>query len=105
AADGAEHRRAPAGRLVVGEDVVELVAPPAAARQPPHVRALAIALLQLRLGLVVGGLMVVVVVLDGEAEVDERAMPGVAECHDVEGFGGSSRIPSEDYGDYRYKIE
>ena len=61
--------------LVLGEDVVELVAP---AAQAPDVGPLAVAILDLRLGRRV---VVVVVILLGEAEVDERAVPGVAESH------------------------
>jgi hypothetical protein len=59
----------------------------AAARgEPPHVRALPVAVLHLRLRgpdrrrLLVLFLVVRVAVL-GEAEVDESAMPGVAEAH------------------------
>ena len=96
----------PVARLVVGEDVVELVAAAPARRQAPHVRALAVALLELGLGLVVDGLaLVLVLVFDGEAEVDERAVPGVAECHDVEGFVRGRKIPSKDYDAYRYSVE
>ncbi len=56
---------------------------PAPARgQPPDVRALAIALLEALLGRV-SVLVVPVVVLLGDAEVDERAIPEVAERHGV----------------------
>ena len=48
--------------------------------KPAHVRALAVAVLELRLGLGVGSSSSYVVLL-GEAEVDERAVPGVAERH------------------------
>jgi len=101
AADGAQHARAPLAGRVVGEDVVDLVATPAAAAEPAHVRPLPVLVLQLDLGLdvlllrlaaaaavaisIVFGLFLVVV-LDGEAEVHERAVPGVAKCHDGEGF-------------------
>ena len=72
----------PPARLVLGEDVVELVA--AAARgEAAHVRALAVAVLELRLGLV-GLVTLVGIVVLGKAEVDERAVPGVAEGHIVE---------------------
>ena len=60
----------------LGEDVVELVA---AAAQAADVGTLAIAILDLGLGQ--GLVVVVVVILLGEAEVDERAMPGVSESH------------------------
>ena len=67
------------GGLVLGEDVVELVAP-ATRGQAAHVRALAVAVLELRLGLV-GLVTLVGIVVLGEAEVDERAVPGVPEGH------------------------
>ena len=82
--DGAQHAglapAALAGR-VVGEDVVELVA--AAALEPADVGALAIAVLQLclGLGLALGDGLVAAVILLGEAEVDERAVPCVADRH------------------------
>src|SRR6185312_5539727 len=77
---GARAAAAPAdGRLpvvVIGEDVVVLVA---AAPQPAHVRSVPVAILDLRLGLEV--LLVVVVILLGEAEVHECAVPGIPETH------------------------
>src|SRR5919199_98155 len=66
--------RRPAG-VLVGEDVVDVVAP-AAARHTADVGPLPIAILELHLGL---GLGIVVVALLRQAEVDERAVPGVAE--------------------------
>ena len=63
---------------VVGEDVVDLVA--AAARgEAPDVGPLAVALLEVALGLAgVDLLLLVRVAVLGEAEVDERAMHRVA---------------------------
>jgi hypothetical protein len=62
--------------VLVGEDVVDLV-PAAAGGEPAHVgRAIAVAVLELHLGLDL--LLVVAVVLLGKAEVDERAVPSVA---------------------------
>ena len=75
-ADRFQHGRGAARPgLVLREDVVELVA---AAAQAPDVRPLAVAVLDLGLG---GRLVVVVVIVLGEAEVDEGAMPGIAESH------------------------
>ena len=84
AADRAQHVGASLGRRVVGEDVVDLV--PATPRaEPPDVRPLAIAVLQLLLGLPDRSrlllLFLVRVAVLGEAEVDERAVPGVGEAH------------------------
>src|SRR3954447_13123547 len=72
--------RAPAAVVVVGEDVVEVVAP-ALRAEPPDVGPLAVAVLELGLGLVGGLLLLVRVALLGEAEVDERTVPRVAEGH------------------------
>src|SRR3954469_26004697 len=76
--DRAQPRGAPLGRRVVGEDVVDLVAA-AAGGEAADVGPLAIALLEVALGLagVVLRLLVRLAVL-GEAEVDERAVHGVA---------------------------
>src|SRR3954469_13660464 len=86
--DGAQDAGAGAGgraRRVVGEDVVDLVA--AAARlQPAHVRALAVAVLQLALRLGLGLVVAVAIFGLGEAEVDERLVPGVSERHGVPAF-------------------
>ena len=80
AANRAQHARlAAAAAGLVGEDVVDLVT--AAALEAPHVGPLAVAILELDLGLdLVDGVEARVLLL-GEAEVDERAMPGVAERH------------------------
>ncbi len=64
--------------LVLGEDVVELVA---AAAQAADVGALAVAVLEVRLGPAPRLVVVVVVILLGEAEVDKRAMPGISKSH------------------------
>src|SRR5919108_5831913 len=82
AAHGAQDRRRPpaAPLLVVGEDVVEVVTP-AAGAEAADVRALAVAVLELGLGLVGGLLLLVRVALLGEAEVDERTVPRIAEGH------------------------
>ena len=85
AADRAQHGRAPLRRRVVGEDVVDLVA--AAARaQAADVRAARDSGPPARPR--AGGsrpaaprLVVVRVAVLGEAEVDERAVPGVGEAH------------------------
>src|SRR4051812_742890 len=83
--DRAQHSGGPrrAARRVVGEDVVDLVA--AAARlEPAHVRPFAVAVLQLALGLGRLGLVVAIAVVGlGEAEIDERLVPGVSESHGV----------------------
>jgi hypothetical protein len=69
---------------VVGEDVVDLVPPPARG-EPPDVRPLAIAVLHLRLRSADGGrlldVLVVRVAVLREAEVHESAMPGLLETH------------------------
>ena len=70
--------RAGAARLV-GEDVVDLVA--AAALQPAHVGPVAVAILELDLGLGLAHRLVARILLLGEAEVDQRAMPCVAKRH------------------------
>jgi hypothetical protein len=82
AGDRPQHAGGPASRLLVGEDVVEVVVAAAAGGgQAAHVGALAIAVLELRLGLVVVLVFGVGIALFGEAEVDERAMPGVTQGH------------------------
>src|SRR4029079_15543804 len=81
AADGAQDgRRSPAAVVVVGEDVVEVVAAPARA-DAEDVRPLAVAVLELGLGLVGGLLLLVRVALLGEAEVDESTVPRIADGH------------------------
>ena len=70
-------RRTPSPRLVLGEDVIELVA---TAAQAADVRPLAVAILEIRLRRRIV-IAVVVVVLLGKAEVDERAVPGITEGH------------------------
>ena len=81
------------GRGVVGEDVIDLVAA-AARREAAHVGALAVAVLEHGLGLAgVGLLLLVRVAILGEAEVDERAMPGVTECHTRRSDSRSRAIP------------
>ena len=75
AVDGAQAVGAGADRLVVvGEDVVDLVA---ALAQAPHVGPLVVAVLQLGLRLARVDVLVLVgrVALLGQAEVDERAVP------------------------------
>src|SRR3954449_6644189 len=69
------------GRCVVGEDVVELVAAAPATLEPAHVRPLAVAVLELLFGLGQLPLLGRVIVLLGQAEVDERLVPGVAGRH------------------------
>ena len=77
-ADRAQHAGLrPARRGVVGEDVVDLVAPPG--RHAAHLLARAVALLELGLGLeVVVDLVVGVALVLGQAEVEECAVPGVS---------------------------
>jgi hypothetical protein len=66
---------------VVSEDVVDLVAA-AACAEAADIGPVAIAILELDLGLVVRlDLLLVIRVIFGEPEVDERAMPGVPEGH------------------------
>src|SRR3954469_7586037 len=66
AADGPQDGRGPpAAVVVVGEDVVEVVAAPAGAAEAAHVGPLAVAILELGLGLVGGLLLVVRVALLG----------------------------------------
>src|SRR5215204_1819939 len=72
-------RFAAAAARLVGEDVVELVAP--AALEAPHVRPVAVAVLELDLRLGLRQRLVARVLLLSEAEVDERAMPCVAKRH------------------------
>src|ERR1700730_18520622 len=79
-ADRPQRGRTPLGTGVVGEDVIDLVPPPPRA-QPSHIGALAVAILELDLGLVVGLDLLFVRVVLGETEVNERAVPCVAECH------------------------
>src|SRR4051794_1831849 len=75
-------QRRRAGRwIVVGEDVVDLVAAPSARRQPPDARPLAIAILELDLGLGARVLLLEHVALLGQAEVHERAVPRITERH------------------------
>ena len=78
--DRAQRGGPPLGAGIVGEDVVDLVAPPPRA-QPTDVGALAVAVLELDLGLAVGLELLVVGVVLGEAEVNECAVPGVAKGH------------------------
>src|SRR3954465_11319061 len=82
--DRAQHARAgpAARRRVVGEDVVDLVAAPARL-EAPDVRPVAVAVLEIALRLARLGLVVVAVAVLGlgEAEVDERLVPGVSESH------------------------
>src|SRR5207302_10458593 len=75
----------------VGEDVVDLVAA-AAGLEPAHVGPLAIAILELGLRLRLE-LLAVAVVLLGEAEVDERAVPGVPEGHSGRCFACLAETP------------
>ena len=75
----------PRGRRLVGEDLVDLVA--AAGGDPPHLRAVAVALLELGLGL--AGLverlfLVRIAIVLGEAEVNEGALPGVSQGHGIQ---------------------
>src|SRR5690606_8008642 len=79
---GAQHRR----RLdVVGVAPVLELRPAAAARvEAPHVGALALAVPAVELLLGVEGLVVPVLLLLDDAEVDERAIPDVADTHDGE---------------------
>ncbi len=73
AADGAQHCGGPAAGFVLGEDLVVLVvAPPR--RQAAHIGTLSVVILQL--GLMRNVVVVaVVVILLGEAEVDESTVP------------------------------
>src|SRR3954452_2312535 len=82
-ADRPQHGRAPLGRAVVGEDVVDLVAAPARRLQAADVGPLAVAALDLLLGLagVELLLLVVRVAVLGQAEVDEGAVPSVSKGH------------------------
>src|SRR5215212_4645655 len=91
AADRPQHARLAAARRLVGEDVVELVAP--APLKPPDVRPLAVPVLQLGLGLRVGHRLVARVLLLGQAEVDERAMPCVAKRHTTVTFERKEETP------------
>jgi hypothetical protein len=83
-AHGAQLGRRTGRGVVVGEDVVELVAP-APRAEAADVRPLAITVLELGLRLV--GILVldVRVTFLGEAEVDERTVPGIAERHTYSG--------------------
>ena len=84
---------APLGRGIVGEDVVALVA--AAAAEPADFGALAVAVLQLRLGRAGGGdLLEVLLVVLGQPEVDEGAVPGVAEGHSAVWFACRGHFPA-----------
>ena len=76
----AQHPRLrPPGARLVGEDVVDLVT--TAPLEPAHVGTLAVAVLELRLGLGLPSGSKRRVLLLGKAEVDERTVPGVAERH------------------------
>ena len=88
---GAQRGRSPLGNRVVGEDVVDLVAP-AARTEPMHPLALAVVRFEVgfRFGLV---LLLLVFLVVCEAEVDERAMPGVAKGHLRLGVRGQDRFP------------
>src|SRR3954452_2987343 len=90
-ADRAEHAGLTAAGRLVGEDVVELVAAPAL--EPPDVRPLAVPVLELGLRLVLRDRLVARVLLLGQAEVDERAMPCVAKRHTTEGFERGQETP------------
>jgi hypothetical protein len=83
-------------RRVVGEDVVELVAP--AALQATDVGSLAVAVLDLGLGLdlPLRDRVRIGVVLLGEAEVDECAVPCVAESHRCRFFRAAGEKPLSD---------
>ena len=63
------------------------------ALQPPDVRALAVAVLELGLRLVVRERLVARILLLGQAEVDERAMPCVAKRHTTESFERKEETP------------
>ena len=65
------------------------------ALEPADVRALAVAVLELGLGLVVLDQVVTGIVLLGQAEVDERAVPCVAECHRSRVFAPRGENPCE----------
>src|SRR4051795_3099036 len=96
----AQLRRLPRRHVVVGEDVVELVA--AAARaQPADVRALAVAILELGLRLVGIVLLHVWVALLGKAEVHERTVPGIAERHT---YSGRLALLADSPATYVYKL-
>src|SRR5205085_10319777 len=70
----------PLGTDVVGEDVVDLVSPPARA-QPAHIGTVSVTVFELNLGFVIGLDLLLVRVVLGEPEVNERAVPCVAESH------------------------
>ena len=72
-------------RTLVTEDVVELVAA-TTTLEPAHVWTLAVAVLERALGRRV--VVLEILGLVGEAEVNERAMPGVTEWHGCESFRG-----------------
>ncbi len=94
AAHRPKHARLAAGAArLVREDVVELV--PAPALQPADVRAVAVAVLELRLRLRLGDRLVARVLLLGEAEVDERAVPCVPKRHALDGFARKQETPSQ----------
>jgi len=77
---GTQNRGLTPARLLVGKDVVDVVAA-ASRRQAAYVGALAVAVFEGELGSRVGVVVVGVVNFLGQAEVDERAMPGVPEGH------------------------
>src|SRR4051794_30692731 len=106
AADGPQDGRGPpAAVVVVGEDVVEVVAAPAGAAEPADVRSLAIPVLELGLGLVGGLLLVVRVALLGQAEVHERTVPRIAEGHDSGQVSPLRRFSCKVRGGrYRYRV-
>src|SRR5581483_1656989 len=76
----ADRRRTDGLRVGLGLRPVVVLVPAPARRQPPDVRALAVALLEALLG-GVSVLVVPLVVLLGDAEVHERAIPQVAQRH------------------------
>src|SRR4029078_2483810 len=92
---GTQDRGAPLGRRIVGEDVVDLVT--AAARgEPWPVGPLPVAALELLFGLAVVDLVLAVVrvAVLGEAEVDQRAVPGVTEGHAEGSFAVQGVFPA-----------
>jgi hypothetical protein len=98
AADRAQAGGPAIAHRVIGEDVVDLVAAAAGAAQPPDVGAIAVGVLELYLGLGVGLHLLVIGLVFGQTEVDERSMPGVAEGHDrVKGFVPCRDFPARNY--------
>src|SRR5205085_10309012 len=86
-----QHARVAGRARLVGEDVVDLVAA-AAGLEASHVGPLAVAVLELGLRLRLE-LLAVAVLLLGEAEVDERAVPGVPEGHSGRCFACLAETP------------